>query len=168
MHFCFSPHLCFTYFCYDEWLSVLQSSLQRESPRSASVELDVDVIKGHELFHGLHAGLFHSSLTLLTTRTRVSPSLTTTRYRPGDCRGGEACAAQDGHAEPPREGNASGWKVSLIDRGTAVWARVSPKGAGLFNGLPLLLSDVQFRSWSGFWSSSSYANPTVNCSENCV
>lgn len=97
---------------------MLQSSFQRETPRSASVKLDVDVIKGHELFHGLHAGsgtFFYSSLTLLLTpRTLASPSLTTTRAaavrgRAGEGRrGGEGCAAQDGHAELPREGNASG------------------------------------------------------------
>lgn len=95
---------------------MLQSSFQRETPRSASVKLDVDVIKGHELFHGLHAGpgtFFYSSLTLLLTpRTLASPSLTTraaaVRGRAGEGRGEEGCATHDGHAELPREGNASG------------------------------------------------------------
>lgn len=60
------------YFCYDERLSVLQSSFQRESPRSASVKLDVDVIKGDELLHGLHAGSGTFSIEPHTSHTTNS------------------------------------------------------------------------------------------------
>ena len=44
-----------TYFGDDERLAVLQPSLQREAPRSAAAQLDLDVVERHELLHRLHS-----------------------------------------------------------------------------------------------------------------
>ena len=43
-----------TYFGDDEWLAVLQSPFQREAPRSSAAQLDLNVVEGDELLHGLH------------------------------------------------------------------------------------------------------------------
>ncbi len=45
-----------SYFSNDERLAVLQSSFQSESPRSASVQLHMDVLERHQLLNGLHRG----------------------------------------------------------------------------------------------------------------
>lgn len=47
--------LWLAYFGNDERLAVLQSSFQRKPPRRAPVQLDLDVVEGDELLHGLHA-----------------------------------------------------------------------------------------------------------------
>lgn len=48
------------YFSDDERLAVLQSSFQCKPPRRASVQLDLDVVEGDELLHGLHAAPYRS------------------------------------------------------------------------------------------------------------
>lgn len=45
-----------TYFGDDERLAVLEPSLQREAPRRAPAQLDLNVVERHELLDRFHAG----------------------------------------------------------------------------------------------------------------
>lgn len=53
---------------------MLQTSFQREPPRSAPTQLDLNVVEGHELFDCLHS-LFHPPERLLS----LCPSLSLPR-----------------------------------------------------------------------------------------
>lgn len=43
------------YFSDDERLAVLETSFQREPPRRAPTQLDLNVVEGHELFNRFHS-----------------------------------------------------------------------------------------------------------------
>lgn len=74
-----------THFGDDERLAVLEPSFQREAPRRAPAQLDLDVVEGDELLHRLHSPplslpvAFRSPLgspgLLLLTRPAAVPPL---------------------------------------------------------------------------------------------